>query len=99
MKKYIIGDTVNNFVIILYVIIVCNKLYVIILYGDRWSLHLCCEHWVIYRIVESLCCTPDIQYNIVCQLSFNIKNWHPVTFKTFIRSLRASTHTSGRVLS
>ena len=29
------------------------------------------EHWVIYRIVESLYCTPETNYNAVCKLCQN----------------------------
>ena len=42
------------------------------MYGNRWWLYFCGEHWVMYRIAGSLCCTPET--NITLCVNTSIKN-------------------------
>ena len=54
-----IGNGVNNIVITAV--------------GDRLLYRHCCDHFIRYINVESLCCTPAWNYYIVLKINFQIK--------------------------
>ena len=42
------------------------------LYGDGWELVLLGDHIIMYKKIESLCCTPEV--NIKLYVNYNSKN-------------------------
>lgn len=50
-----------------------SQRYIRTLHGDRGKLHLR-EHSTMYRLVQSLCCTPETKVSVCCQLRFSEKN-------------------------
>ena len=61
VEKYSMGSIVNG---------------VIVLYGDRYS-YICVEHSIIYKVVDSLCCTPETNVTLCVNCSSIKKEKNP----------------------